>query len=410
MKYDLLIVGGGPAGMMASIQAAKKGLSVLILEKNKSLGLKLLASGGTRCNITNKQFDTKGMVKMYGQNGRFLFSAFNAFSTDDLIEFFESRGLKLKRENNGRIFPMSNKSKDVLKVLLDEIKKYKNIKILKESPVKKIVQKDFVIERVELSNGTLFEAKKFLLTTGGKSYPETGSSGDAYKWIEKIGHKLIEPKPALCPIIFKENYVKDLEGLSINDSHILLFKDNKKISSSYGDFIFTSNGISGPAAMNLSTKISKNLLSKLFIKIDLKNEQSEKELDLEIQHLLNRWGGKMLKNVLNIILPARIVSFLLKKNKIPESIKASEIKKGERKKIVQDIKALTFMISSLAGFEKAIVTSGGVDLSGIDPKTMQSKIVKNLFFAGEIIDIDGPSGGYNLQVAWSTGYLSGKSA
>jgi len=403
-KYNLIVIGGGPAGMMASGRAGELGNSVLLLEKNKKLGLKLLITGNGRCNLTNAEKDLKIFINNYGKNGRFLYSAFNKFSNISLIDFFEKFGLKTKIEKAGKVFPVSDKSSDVL-VCLEKFLKNNKVEIEYDACVEKIIFQNKKIEKVCLKNGKEFSADNFLLATGGKSYPLTGSSGDAYDWLIKMGHKIITPKPVLTPIILKEKFIKKLEGVSLKNIELSLW-NNRKISSCFGEAIFTANGLSGPCAFVLSKKISENDFKSLKIKIDFKPDFSYDELDREILNYFSQEKNKQLKNSLKIFFPSKLIPVILELAEIKSEM-TSEVSKIERKKILKFLKEFEFCVQGLAGFDKAIVTAGGVDLGEVDPQTMKSKIIDNLYFAGEILDLDGPSEGYNLQVAWSTGYLAG---
>jgi len=409
-KYNLAVIGGGPAGMMAAGRAGELGSRVILLEKNDRLGIKLLITGKGRCNITNAEEDLKKMVNAYGPNGKFLYSALNNFSNKNAEFFFESRGLKTKTEPGGKIFTASDNANDIM----DCLKKYlidNQVKIKFNSPVEKIIiSSDKKIDKIILQNGEEIAADNYILATGGKSYPQTGSTGDAYKWLKKIGHKVVEPKPALTPIMVKEKIVKKLEGLSLKNAEISIYKRNKKIDSRFGEAIFTSNGISGPIIFDMSKNIGANFDNNLKIKIDFKPAFDYQALDKRIQNDFAEQKNKQFKNSLNKLLSKKLIPAIIELSGIDGNKKVNEVTKIERKKIIKLIKEFELGVKGLAGFEKAIITSGGADLKEIDPKTMKSKIINNLYFSGEILNIDGPTGGYNLQVAWSTGYLAGGSS
>ncbi len=397
--------------MIAAGHAGELGSRVILLEKNEHLGVKLLITGKGRCNITNAEEDLKKLINIYGQNGKFLYPALNKFSNKDVVVFFESHGLKTKVERGGRVFPVSDNAKDVVGCLKKYLKD-NNVEIRLNSPVEKIIistenSNDNKIDKIILKNGEEIIAANFLFATGGKSYPGTGSTGDAYKWLKKIGHTVVEPKPALTPVIVKEKIVKKLEGLSLKNVEVSLWK-KRKLDSCFGEALFTENGLSGPTVLNLSKKIGENKIKDLKIKINFKPALDYPTLDKRILRDFKEQKNKQFKNSLNKLLPKKLIPVIIKLSGIEENKKVNEVTKIERKKLTKLLKEFELSIKGLVGFEKAIVTSGGVDLKEVYPKTMKSKIIGNLYFAGEVLDIDGPTGGYNLQVAWSTGYLAGE--
>jgi len=406
-KYNLAVIGGGPAGIIASGRASELDLKVVLLETNNTLGVKLLITGKGRCNITNAEQDLKKFINNYGLNGKFLYSALNKFSNKDIVNFFEKYGIKTKIEKDNRIFPISDKSKDILNCLIKYLQDSK-VKIKLNSEVEKIILKNKKIKKIILKNKQEVFADNFLIATGGKSYPKTGSIGDGYKWLKKLGHTIIKPKPSLVPIIVQEKIIQDLEGLSLKNVVISLWQE-KKITSCFGEAIFTNNGLSGPIVLNLSRKINRlKNLSNLKIKIDFKPSLDYPKLDKIILNNFNEQKNKQFKNSLDKLLPKKLIPVIIKLSNIKKNKQVNEITKIERKKILKLLKEFELNFQSLANFEKAIITSGGVYLKEINPQTMKSKIISNLYFAGEILDIDGPTGGYNLQICWSTGYLVGE--
>lgn len=412
-KYNLAVIGGGPAGMIAAGRAGEMRSRVILLEKNERLGMKLLITGKERCNITNAEEDFKKIINIYGPNGKFLYPALNKFSNKDVIDFFENHGIKTKIERGKRVFPISDNANDVLNCLKKYLKD-NNVEVRFNSPVEKIVintkkYNSKKIEKIILKNGKEIVADKFVIATGGKSYPGTGSTGDAYKWLKKIGHTVIEPKPALTPIIVKEKIVRKLEGLSLKNVEISLW-EKRKLDSCFGEAIFTNNGLSGPIILNLSKKISENKSKDLKIKIDLKPALDYPILDKRILRDFENKKNSQFKNSLNKLLPKKLIPVIVELSGIKKDKQVNEVTKIERKRIIKLLKEFNLSVKGLVGFEKAIITSGGVNLKEVDPKTMKSKIIDNLYFAGEILDIDGPTGGYNLQVAWSTGYLVGENS
>ncbi len=406
MKYDIAIIGGGAAGIMAAGHAAELGAKVLLLEKNKQLGVKLLITGKGRCNITNAEENIKDLISFYGKKGKFLYSAFHNFTNQDVVDFFEKNGLATKLERGKRIFPLSDKAKDVV----DSLKNYlnrNNVDVQINVNVKSIISDGNQIKKIILQSGAEILATKFIITTGGKSYPQTGSTGDAYRWLKNIGHNIIPVKPALTPIIIKEKIVSELAGLSLKNVEISLWND-KKIVGFFGEALFTHNGLSGPVILNLSNRVS--LKEKQTVKIDFKPALDYQKLDLRIRKDFEEQSSKQFKNSLNGLLPKKLIPIFIQLSEIPEEKKVAEISKKERKKLLQLFKEFELTVDGLVGYEKAIITAGGVDLKEINSKTMQSKIIDNLYLAGELIDIDGPTGGYNLQVAWSTAYLAADAA
>jgi len=406
--YDIAVIGGGPAGMMAAGRAGELGASVVLVEKNTKLGLKFLMTGNGRCNLTNKISEQKILIDKYGPNGKFFYSSLNNFGITDVIEFFESRGLKTKIEKNGCVFPESNKSIDVLAVLIDYLIQ-SNVEIRANSEVAKIIVKDKKITKIILKNKQEIIAKNYIICTGGKSYPKTGSTGDGYNWLTQIGHTINALRPSLTPIILQEKFIKDLEGVSLTKVGVQLFKNNKKIDSCHGDVIFTANGLSGPVILDFSKQIGQALPGDLILKIDFLPELDPDELDKKLQVKFTQ-DNKTLKNSLVEFLPKRLVLVIINQAKIDSEKKVNLVTKQERKNLLKLIKEFCLEIKDLAGYENAMITSGGVSLFEINPQTMNSKIINNLYFAGELLDLDGPCGGFNLQICWSTGYLAGQSA
>jgi len=407
-QYNLAVIGGGPAGMMAAGHAGELGSRVILLEKNPRLGIKLLMTGKDRCNITNAEVDLPKIINNYGPRGQFLYPALNKFSNQDVVDFFEGRGVKTKVERGGRVFPVSDKAEDVL----DCLKKYLrdgNVEVSFDNPVEKIIissGNNKKIAKIILKDGQAVTADNFVLATGGKSYPGTGSTGDAYKWLKKIGHTVVEPKPVLTPIIVKENIVKKLEGLSLKNVEVSLW-GKRKLDACFGEALFTGNGLSGPIILNLSKRVSESHDKDLKIRIDFKPALDYPTLDQRIQRDFAEQQNKQFKNSLDKLLPKKLIPVIIELSEIDANKQVNEVTRIERKKIIKLLKEFELGVKGLVGFAKAIVTSGGVDLKEVDPQTMKSKIVDNLYLAGEILDIDGPTGGYNLQVAWSTGYLAG---
>ncbi len=403
----MAVIGGGPAGIMAAGKAAELGARVVLIEKNQKLGKKLLLSGGGRCNISHAEFSDKIFAQKLGQNGQWFLSALASFGPEETVKFFEERGLKTKTEKDGRIFPVSDRAQDVLDVLS---------KYLKENKVKLMLDKEvlgFELEKGTINNAQLAKreiiAQSFILCAGGRSYPLTGSTGQGYEWARSMGHKIITPKPALTPLKIREEWVKDLQGVSLKNVAVALWQNNKKQAGGNGDILFTHFGISGPIILDLS-KIAGKMLAggKVTLKIDLMPAYDNLALNKKLQEDFTK--NKNFNNYLTEFFPQRFGDLLVRLTEINPDKKLSFITKGERERLVGILKGLELTVKDLLGFNEAIVTSGGVDLKEIDSKTMRSKIINNLYFAGEIIDLDGPTGGYNLQICWSTGHAAGTNA
>lgn len=409
MEYDVAIIGGGPAGMMAAGSAGETGAKVILLEKNDRLGIKLLMTGNGRCNITNDLEGIRQMSDSFGKKGKFLLSALSRFGAKETVRFFEDRGLETKVEKRNQVFPVSDKASDVLKVLIGYLDKSK-VEISLNSEVKELVKSGNHISKIRLTDGREIVSKKYILCTGGKSIPTTGSTGDGYGWLKKSGHKIIEPKPSLAPIILKDD-VKAVEGASLSGVEIKL-KDrlNKIIAKKRGDAIFTADGLSGPAIHELSMVITRLEEKGTKISLDFFPDHDLKALEKKMLADFQQFNNKKLKNYLEKNLPPKFVEFFGQRIFMDMGKPINSITKEERIKMIGYLKDFEFDFNGLKGFDKAMVTSGGVDLREIDPKTMKSKLIDNLFLAGEIIDLDGPTGGYNLQLCWSSGYAAGEAA
>jgi predicted Rossmann fold flavoprotein len=407
-QFDVVVIGGGPAGMMAAVCAAKKGARTAIIEKNDRFGIKLLMTGNGRCNITQNETNIAELVKKYGKNGRFLFPAFSQFDPQRLMDFFAAAGVPTKTEKDGRVFPKSDQGKDVLNAL-ENILKENNVNIFRESSVTGFERAGDIITKVLLKKGEI-TASNFIIATGGKSYPGTGCSGQGYEWAKNFGHTIIEPQPSLVPIETKEKY-EELQGVSVHSCEISVWQEGKKYASENGDIMFAHFGLSGPLVLNISRKV-REILGKgdVFLKIDLKPYLSFEQLDDIVRAELENNSAKKFGNCFADLFSPKLLEFLLIKSNIDLDKHAAKISKKERQIFVKICKELEVTVESLFGFERAMVTIGGVSTKEIDSKTMRSKIVPNLFFAGEIIDVDGPTGGYNLQLCWSTGYAAGNAA
>ncbi|MCK5085679.1 NAD(P)/FAD-dependent oxidoreductase, partial [Candidatus Parcubacteria bacterium] len=369
MKYDVVVIGGGPAGMMSAGRAGELGSRVFLVEKNRNLGTKLLITGKGRCNVTNKTDDLKEMTNKFGKNGKFLFSSFYKFGINDVIEFFESRGVKTKIERGNRVFPVSDRSKDILDALINYLKK-SQVKIRTNAQVKEIIKKEKKIEKIILTSGEEIFADRFVICTGGRSYPGTGSSGDGYQWLANLGHTITNLSPSLVPIIIEEKIVKELEGLSLKNVEISIYKNNKKIDSRFGEAIFTADGMSGPVVLDMSREIGKESPEKMIVRIDFKPALDFGKLDQRIQRDFQEGNNKLFKNVLNKLLPQKLIPIIIKLSGIDSEKKVNLVTREERKKLLHLIKEFDLKLKGLTGYDKAIITAGGVDLSEIDPGTM----------------------------------------
>lgn len=404
--FDVVVIGGGPAGVMAAGRAAEKGARVALVEKNDKIGRKLLMTGNGRCNITQAEFEDAKLIEKYGKNGKFLTSSFTIFGVHRVMDFFEKRNLKLKIEKTGKIFPDNDKASDVIDTLYGYLHD-NGVTTLFGNEVVNIDMEGKEISRIILKKGEI-TAKNYVIATGGRSYPHTGSTGKGYDWAEKLGHTVRDPKPALVPINAKNSWLESAQGISLGRVALNVYQGGKKKFSQTGDMIFTHFGISGPVVLNISRQIGE-LLEKGEVKIliDLKPQLSVEKLDEVLQHEFYKNSVKKLANTLGDFYAPKLFELLLQVCGLDATKQLARISKEERKKIVKFSKELEIEVDSLLGFDRAMITSGGVSVREVDPKTMRSKIVSNLFFAGEILDLDGPTGGYNLQICWSTGYVAG---
>ena len=397
------VIGGGPAGIMAAATASLYGNKVILFEKNDFLGKKLLITGKGRCNVTNNA-PIEEFIKNVPVNGNFLYSAFYSFTNQDLIELLKNLGIETKVERGNRVFPTSDKAKDIVNALV----KYaldSGVKIVKV-PVLKIIKNDDGTLTVVLKDKRGVKCESVVVATGGASYPLTGSTGDGYKFAKELGHSIVDLKPSLVPLTVNENHVKNLQGLSLKNVSVTLMSNGKKVYDDFGEMLFTHYGLSGPIILSASSHMRKN--DNYEISIDLKPALDEQTLDKRILKDFEQAKNKDFANSLDNLLPKKLIPVIVELSKIPPHKKVNEITKDERKYLVSLLKDFKFSVKGFRPIEEAIITSGGVNVKEINPKTMESKIVPGLFFAGEIIDVDAYTGGFNLQIAFSTGYLAGK--
>jgi predicted Rossmann fold flavoprotein len=412
MQYDAIVIGGGSAGLMASIAASKDGAKVLLLDKGDKLGRKLGISGGGRCNVTNNK-DLDELIKHIPGNGRFLHSTFANFNNKDIIAFFENLGIALKEEDNGRMFPVSDKAKTVVDTLVNQVRE-QGVKIVLNAPVDHIMYGEGNVTGVRTKSGETFRSRSVIVASGGKSVPQTGSTGDGYAWAEKAGHSITELFPTEVPLTSNEPFItsKELQGLSLRDVALSVWNPKgKQIIQHQGDMLFTHFGISGPIVLRCSQFVVKALkqfnTGNIEVAIDLMPEKSKDEVYKETMRLTELESKKTIKNVLKGYLPEKMIPILLQKAGLPDSLTYDNIPKQDWIALSQLIKHFPIRVYGSLSIEDAFVTGGGINLKEVDPKTMQSKLIDGLFFCGEILDIHGYTGGYNITAAFSTGYTAG---
>jgi len=408
--WDVIVIGGGPAGMMAASTAAETGAKVLLIEKNDSLGRKLLITGGGRCNVTNAELDTRKLLSKFKDSDKFLFSAFSQWSVKETLDFFHKNNVETKIENELRVFPVSNSAQSVWDVLVDNLKK-NNVTILSNSPVVDLIKENKKVTGIKIKNGEEIRSHSIIIATGGTSRPETGSTGDAYKWLRDIGHTVIDPTPSLVPVAIKDKWIKKLAGVTLPEVKITTFQNDKKQNSVKGKILFTHVGISGPTILNMSKDIGELLkYGEVKISLDLLPNSGHDILNTSLQDLFKIHDKKKLVNSLSDLISSALVPIILNLTSIDPDTKCHSVTKADRLKLVDILKNLPLQVDKLLGNEKAVITSGGVALDEIDFKTMRSKLFPNLYLVGDILNIDRPSGGYSLQLCWTTGYVAGKSS
>lgn len=410
MFYDVIVIGGGPSGMLAAGAAGARGRKTLLIEKNEKLGKKLFITGKGRCNVTNAA-DMDEFMSNIPKNSKFLYSAFRGLSNIDLIALLNDMGLKTKIERGGRVFPESDKSSDVLKALGKYLDR-NSVDVMLNSKVREIKISDNKISKVILEDGKEIPCESVVVCTGGLSYPQTGSTGEGLDFARTLGHTVTDLYPSLIPLVVKEEYIKELQGLSLKNVSIKIVVDNKSIYDDFGEMLFTHYGLSGPIVLSASFYISDHLKKKKDIKfsIDLKPALSEEDLDRRVLKDFNENLNKQFKNSLDALLPQKLIPVIIKLSKIDENKEINQISKEERKQLVSLLKNLEFKVTGTRPISEAIVTSGGISLKEINPKTMESKLIEGLYFAGEIMDLDAFTGGFNLQIAFSTGHAAGSNA
>lgn len=408
--WDVVVIGGGPAGMMASGRAGERGKSVLLLEKNPDLGKKLLITGGGRCNLTNNKPDNRAMLTKYKGNDQFLFSTFSQWNVESTLSFFNSRGMATVEENEGRIFPQSNTAQSVYDVLYAYMREGK-VTIHKSTNVRGIdVSKDGEIILIQTTSGNTIQARSCILATGGTSRPETGSTGEGFKWLKKLHHTIVESNPALVPIALTDEWVKKVSGTTLDEIKVTTFQNGKKQESYKGKLLFTHTGISGPMVLNMSKDVGELLkYGEVEIVLDMFPNKDVKNLKDTVQAILVENSNKKIKNVLGSLIPPSLQGTILTLAGIDGDTFSHSVRSEERVALVETMKNIRLHVKGLLGKDKAVVSSGGVALTEVDFKTMQSRLVPHLYLVGDVLNIDRPSGGYSLQLCWSTGFVAGDS-
>ena len=402
----VVIIGAGASGMLAAKVASDRGYKVTVLEKQKRCGQKLLITGKGRCNITNN-CEIEELIENVPTNGKFLYSAFYTFTNDQVIDMFNDLGVETKTERGKRVFPVSDKAVDVVRALEKQMRSNKNVEVLLNSKVDKIEAQDGKVKKVILSDKREIECDSVIVATGGVSYPRTGSSGDGYKFARNLGHTIIKPKASLIGLEVMEDYVTDLAKLSLRNVSINVYNSkNKKIYDDFGEMEFTKYGLDGPIIKSASCRMGDLSKENYKIVLDLKPALDEDKLDKRVQKDFQKYANKNFENSLNDLLPKQLIPTIVKLSKIDPYIKVNQISKEERKNLVHLIKNITFTVKNYRPIEEAIITSGGVKTSEINSSTMESKLISGLYFAGEVIDVDAYTGGFNLQIAFSTAYLA----
>ena len=407
--WDVAVIGGGPAGMMAAGRAAALGASVVLLEKNKTLGKKLLITGGGRCNVTNNEPDTRKLLAKFKDGGKFLASPFSQWSVGESLDFFHTRGMPTKVEAAQRVFPLSNTAQSVRDVLVDYLQKT-GVTVLSNAAVVKLHTDGNHIVSAELKNGTTIRARSFILATGGTSHPETGSTGDGYAWLRELGHTVIDASAALVPVALRSP-AKGAAGAALPDAKITLYQNEARQAQARGKILFTHVGLSGPGILNMSREIGELLkYGDVAIEIDLLPDMGYEKVNAALQDILKENSNKMLKNSLKEILVPALVAPVLDAAAIDPELFCNSVTREARVRLMKTVKHWRFDVKELLGMDKAVITAGGIALSEVDFKSMRSSRYANLFLVGDILNIDRPSGGYSLQLCWTTGFVAGSAA
>ncbi|MCK8827258.1 NAD(P)/FAD-dependent oxidoreductase [Natroniella acetigena] len=402
--YDLIVAGGGAAGMMAAGFAAQRGKKVLLLEKNEQLGKKLLITGKGRCNLTN-DCEIEEIIKNFPGNGKFLYSSLYSFSNWQLREFFSEWGVETKVERGGRVFPTSDSARDVVEALKKFIKN-NGVEIRLKEAVEQLIVTEGEIKGAKTKKNS-YSGNNLLLAVGGAAYPTTGSAGDGYRLARQTGHNIIKTGPSLVPLEVAEGWITKLQGLKLKNVTATLTIAGEEVVEEFGEMLFTHFGVSGPIILTLSRQVANNLNQELKLKINLKPALSIEQLDERLQRDFSKYSRKQFKNSLGDLLPKGLIPIIINLSSIPEDKFVNQITREERRELLKLLTELELTITGTRGFRRAIVTAGGVDTEEIDPSTLESKLVEGLYFAGELVDVDAYTGGFNLQAAFSMGYVVG---
>jgi predicted Rossmann fold flavoprotein len=407
--YDILVIGGGPAGMMAAIRAAELGKSVCVLEKNPKPGRKLLLTGGGRCNLTQDEPDTRKLSEAYGKQGKFLLSAFSRFGPGETLDFFHSMGVHTVVEPGGKIYPSTGRALDVLEALTGRMRRA-GVRLLTGSEVVGFDAEGGMITGVRTAKGVI-QAGNYIVSTGGISYPDTGSTGDGHKWLKSLGHTVTPLLPALAPVTLREKWLREAEGASLDSVRLSLMQEGKKLAVSTGDLVFTGTGLSGPAVLNISATVREAVQhGAADLLLDLYPDTTEQDMDARLMDAVATGQNKLMRNILAEFLPPKLLPVFLNLAEVDSGMQGNALPKAKRLALLRMLKGLTLSVKGVIGFERAMVTAGGVSLKEVDSKTMRSKLFGNLYICGELLDLDGPTGGYNLQMCWSTGWVAGEGA
>jgi len=408
-EYDAIVIGGGPAGLFAAGFAAGQGAKVLLLEKNPRCGAKLLITGKGRCNVSHSENDPRKFVEHFGRNGRALLTALYAFGVNDVVEFFQQRGVQLTVERGGRIFPQSGDAEDIQRALVRFVLDA-GVELRTSCPVKNLMVDCGQVRTVETTSG-IVTAHSVVLATGGLSYPETGCTGDGYAWARTCGHQLVTPEPALVPVNLRESWTAEVSHFNLRNVRMTLCVDGKEVDTRFGEAFFTRSGIGGPIILDMSSRIREGLKQgQVTLLLDFKPAVAVELFDRRLQRELAEHSNRDFGNSLGQLLPRDMIPVFLRLTGIDPQKKCHSVTRVERQRLLKLFKQMELEVTGCEGFQRAIITAGGISLADVDMRSMRSKQVSNLFFAGEMLDLNGPTGGFNLQVCWSTGYLAGTNA